>query len=59
MSNVYKVCTGSTTAELDNAVQICLDANYGLVGDVKVTAVIDSVDTITYLFSQALRLKTE
>lgn len=57
MANTYKVCTGATAAELDTAVQECLDLNYGLVGSLVVTSVIDSADAITYLYAQSVSLK--
>lgn len=57
MANTYKVCTGATAAALETAVQECVDLNYGIIGDVSVTSVIDSADNITYLYVQAVKLK--
>ena len=57
MSNTYKVCIGSTVAEIEAAVQECYDANYGKDGDLVVTSVIDSSNVITNLYVQPLKLK--
>ncbi len=57
MSNyTYKICTGTTEAELDASVKECVDLNYSLYQSPGVTSVIDSADNITYKYIQSVRL---